>query len=252
MVSRCLNQENCRYNGEILKDLSLEILKDFFHLEFICPETEIGMPTPRPPIRIILEKGKADLIQPSTSKSFLEPMKSFTRRRLEHIQTIDGFFMKARSPSCGVYDTPRFKMKLGDEEHDQGAGVFSGLALEKFPHLPFIDEHRIKIKRYRDSFFTACFASAKLRHPSTNLRDFHQEYQLLYKFRDRTLISTLENLLLTGDRTSYQNLSLSILNQPENDVLREEWENECQEKSISKGDHHGLSRLLNPYPEALR
>ena len=43
----------CRYDGSVIPDAVVEALKP--HVEFlpVCPEVEIGLGVPRPPIRLI-------------------------------------------------------------------------------------------------------------------------------------------------------------------------------------------------------
>ena len=77
---------------------------------------------------------------------------------------IDGFLLKARSPSCGIIDTPHNlqppsnKLKLGQSE--LGQGLFTYIMIEKYKNVVFCDEDRFAKPIFRDWFLTSCFSSA--------------------------------------------------------------------------------------------
>ena len=53
-VSRCLMGESVRYDGGHRRSALLtESLAPWVELVPVCPEVEVGMGTPRPPIRLI-------------------------------------------------------------------------------------------------------------------------------------------------------------------------------------------------------
>ena len=51
VVSKCLEFDKCRYNGLSINDSIIRSLKDYVEFIPICPEVEIGLDTPRDPIR---------------------------------------------------------------------------------------------------------------------------------------------------------------------------------------------------------
>ena len=52
IISKCLNSEKCRYNGQSYDDKVISLLRKYVDLETVCPETGIGLKVPRNPIRI--------------------------------------------------------------------------------------------------------------------------------------------------------------------------------------------------------
>ena len=66
VISKCIGFDPCRYNGEIVQDKFVTRLEP--HVEFVCvcPEVEIGLGTPRAPVRIISSGYSFKLIQPSS------------------------------------------------------------------------------------------------------------------------------------------------------------------------------------------
>ena len=58
VVSKCLEFEACRYNGERISASFIERLVPHVRFRPVCPEVEIGLGTPRDPIRIYLQGEK--------------------------------------------------------------------------------------------------------------------------------------------------------------------------------------------------
>ncbi len=56
VISKCLEFENVRYDGGIISSVFVKKLMP--HVDFIpvCPEVEIGLGTPRDPLRIVSVK----------------------------------------------------------------------------------------------------------------------------------------------------------------------------------------------------
>ncbi len=104
VVSRCLLEERCRYDGEVISCAVVERLRQRFEWVPVCPEMEIGLPVPREPIDVVLVGEEHRLIQRSTGRDLTADMERFCRGFLETVGKVDGFVLKARSPSCGVGD----------------------------------------------------------------------------------------------------------------------------------------------------
>ncbi len=122
LVSRCLLQNNCRYDGGDNRCPALMNLctRGFFDVVTICPEMELGMPSPRPPIELVVIGGQVRLFSRSRSKDFTDAMSELVAARISEIGPIDLAIMKSKSPSCGNATTKRFTMagELLDREGD--------------------------------------------------------------------------------------------------------------------------------------
>lgn len=77
VVSKCLEFDACRYNGEMIPDVTIRNLQPFVTFIPVCPEVEIGLGTPRETIRIVEENGLNRLVQPSTREDVTEKWSSF-------------------------------------------------------------------------------------------------------------------------------------------------------------------------------
>ena len=102
VVSKCLEFDTCRYDGQMITNRYVDKLKNFIEFKPICPEVEIGMGTPRAPIRVIKEDDKMTIYQEETKKDFTQKMNNFSDSYLSKLNDVDGFILKSRSPSCGI------------------------------------------------------------------------------------------------------------------------------------------------------
>jgi uncharacterized protein YbgA (DUF1722 family)/uncharacterized protein YbbK (DUF523 family) len=164
VVSKCLEFDHCRYNGDMISSHVVAKLKK--HVDFlpVCPEVEIGLGVPRNPVRIVLDKGDHRLVQPSSGKDVTENMKSFCSGFLDSIEDVDGFILKFRSPSCGLKDV---KVYPSAGSHggavEKISGYFGGAVLEKYPFHPVEDEGRLRNARIKEHFLTKLFTFAAFR-----------------------------------------------------------------------------------------
>jgi uncharacterized protein YbgA (DUF1722 family)/uncharacterized protein YbbK (DUF523 family) len=184
VISKCLGFDRCRYNGEVIPDLFIDKLRD--HVEFItiCPEVEIGLGTPRAPIRIVEKSGELNLFQPDSGKYFTRPMIDFTDKYLSSLADIDGFILKNRSPSCGPADVKIFHGLEKSAGAYRGSGFFGGEVVNRFSQTAIEDEGRLKNFSIREHFLIKLFTLARFRQTRQKgdmgaLVKFHSEHKLL-------------------------------------------------------------------------
>ena len=53
VISRCIDFDACRYNGQVIRASLREELEPHIELRPICPELEIGLGVPRDPVRLV-------------------------------------------------------------------------------------------------------------------------------------------------------------------------------------------------------
>jgi uncharacterized protein YbgA (DUF1722 family)/uncharacterized protein YbbK (DUF523 family) len=163
VVSRCLGPDRCRSDGSAIDDLFVRRLARCAELVPVCPEAEIGLGTPRDPLRLAEVSGRVRLIQPASGKDVTAEMEAFTREFFESMggDKPDGFLFKNRSPSCGPADVA-VRRSLGKKAGTRrGSGLFGGEAAARFPCAPVADEGRLKSYALREHFLTAIFALAR-------------------------------------------------------------------------------------------
>jgi uncharacterized protein YbbK (DUF523 family) len=162
VVSRCIDFDACRYNGQVIRFSLREELEPHVDFAPVCPELEIGLGVPRDPIRILERNGRR-LVQPSTGRDLTGDMRRFSDRHLAAIGEVDGFILKSRSPSCGVHDARVHRDETSDEASALGPGMFAERVLDLFPHAAIEDEASLREPDARHRFLTAVFALAATR-----------------------------------------------------------------------------------------
>ncbi len=185
VVSKCLEFEACRYNGERISSSFIERLKPHVRFRPVCPEVEIGLGTPRDPIRIYLQDEQKALYQPSTCKHLTRKMNAFAEKFLGSLEEVDGFILKAKSPSCAIDDAKIFPTAASANHTALGAGLFAGAALERFGARAFVDEAGLNEPDARSTFLTkiftlAAFREVKIQGSMNGLVRYHAENKLLF------------------------------------------------------------------------
>ncbi|MBN1194111.1 MAG: DUF1722 domain-containing protein [Methanomicrobiaceae archaeon] len=184
VVSRCIEFDPCRWNGDMITSHIVARLKEFVDFIPVCPEVEVGLGVPRDTLRIVQSEGAEHLVQPATGRDISDEMARFAGSFLGTLFHVDGFILKNKSPSCGmkevrVYAGPDRGGSIGKTD-----GFFARSVLEMFPGIPVEDEGRLRNMRIRDHFLTRLYTFSEFRtvreSGSTDaLIRFHSENKLL-------------------------------------------------------------------------
>lgn len=204
-VSRCLGFEACRWDGAILRDDFVERLAAHTDLVTHCPEAEIGLGTPRAPVRIALRGGEPRLVQPESGRDLTDAMRAWSDATLATLGPIDGFILKSRSPSCGPRDVKHY----ADADPDamastKGAGLFAAEVLRRFGEGAVEDEGRLSNFVIRERFLIRVFAFAELRAARatgrmSTLVDFHARHKFLLMAARESAMRRLGNIVANRD-----------------------------------------------------
>jgi uncharacterized protein YbgA (DUF1722 family)/uncharacterized protein YbbK (DUF523 family) len=205
VLSRCLELDPVRYNGQVIPYEFVRELEPWVEFVPICPEVEIGLGVPRDPIRIVELDGEAHLLQPDTGRDVTEAMRSFSDEFLGSLGEVDGFLLKNRSPSCGITDVKIFQGLDKSASSTRGAGFFGGRVLELYPGLAIEDEGRLRNYTIREHFLTRLFALARFRElkKSLAMRDlvrFHAENKFLLMAYNQKEMRELGRVVANHDR----------------------------------------------------
>ncbi|MDD5557398.1 MAG: DUF1722 domain-containing protein [bacterium] len=162
--SRCIEFESCRWNGLRISSGAVKILRPLADFTTVCPEVEIGLGVPRPPVRVVRDRGGLRLLQDETGADLTDRMRSFADAFLDGLGEVDGFILKERSPSCGMKNVKVYP-GLGKTGplHARGAGFFGAAVIGRFPDTPVEDEGRLNNYGIREHFFTRLFTLARFR-----------------------------------------------------------------------------------------
>jgi uncharacterized protein YbgA (DUF1722 family)/uncharacterized protein YbbK (DUF523 family) len=175
-VSSCLLGEEVRFNGGHKRFRFLtDELAPFVEWVPYCPEVEIGLGTPREPIRLTAD---GRLVNRSDTADHTVAMAS-----LPVPAGLDGYVFKAKSPSCGVWGIPRYRPD-GSVADQAGRGLYAERVLARFPVLAAEEEGRLNDAGLREAFVERVFAAARLRSlldgpwESRDLVAFHARHKL--------------------------------------------------------------------------
>ena len=141
VVSRCLGFACCRYDGRCKPSPEVTELNGLVELVTVCPEVDIGMGVPRPPINLHKEGDAVRVKQESTGVDWTERLESYSRAFIAEHGCPDAFILKSRSPSCGLETTP---LRNGKEVIGLTSGVFAAFAKEHCKSSVFVDEEQLR------------------------------------------------------------------------------------------------------------
>ena len=211
VLSRCLELDQVRYDGERIAYGFVLELEPHVDLVPICPEVEIGLGVPRDPIRLVEEGGGIRLVQPSTGRDLTSEMETFADGFLGGATSVDGFLLKNRSPSCGIRDVRRYRPDGEPSSSGKGGGLFGEAVLDRFGHLAVEDEGRLRNSRIREHFLTKLFALAALREVEEagslrDLIDFHARYKFVLMAYSQKGLGGLDRLVAEGSRKPFAEL----------------------------------------------
>ena len=209
VVSKCLEFEACRYNGDVISDATVRNLQPFVTYIPVCPDVEIGFVIQRETIRIVEENGMKKLVQPTTKEDVTEKMQQFSDTFLSSLRHIDGFILKSRSPSCGTRDVKFYAGLEKAPARGKGAGVFGGAVLEKFSHIAVEEEGRLSNFIIREHFFTKLFTISYFKEikRNKNMKDlvsFQSDNKYLFMAYNQTKQKELGRIIANQEKLSLE------------------------------------------------
>jgi uncharacterized protein YbbK (DUF523 family)/uncharacterized protein YbgA (DUF1722 family) len=248
VVSKCLEFDACRYNGDVIYNDVIKKLIDYVDFVPVCPEVEIGLGTPRETIRIVKQGEEHLLLQPSTKRDVTKEMTSFSENYLAGVKETDGFILKTRSPSCGIKEVKVYASTEKGPAIGHASGLFGGKVTQLFSHLAVEEEGRLNNFTIRDRFYTKLFTLASFRRllpmGLDAVNDFHKKnYYLLMAYSKPTLkvmTRILKNVQENGEEKTIE-LYAKALHKLFNRAARND-SNRSVAKEIFNRFEHELSK----------
>lgn len=174
-----------------------------------CPEVEIGLGTPREPIRLTVD---GRLVNRSGTLDHTALMAA-----LPLPLGVDGYVFKAKSPSCGVWGIPRYRPD-GEASGAVGSGLYASRVMAAVPLLAVEDEGRLNDAGLREAFVERLFAAARLRAllsrewEPRDLVAFHARHKLQLLAHDPDRYRFLGRVVASGGAAcDYRELFLAAL-----------------------------------------
>lgn len=163
-ISSCLLGEQVRFDGGHKRDRFLtDELGKYVEWVPVCPEVEVGMGTPREPLQLVLAPGTTRMVTTSTGIDYTDRMNEWARERVDTLlrEDLDGYVLKSKSPSCGVWNV-KVARDDGTSAAD-GRGLFAAVLLERLPSLPVEEEGRLADPAVRANFMDRVLAYKRLK-----------------------------------------------------------------------------------------
>jgi uncharacterized protein YbgA (DUF1722 family)/uncharacterized protein YbbK (DUF523 family) len=162
-ISACLLGQPVRYDSGHKRDLfCVDLLGPLVDWVPLCPEVEVGMPIPRPSIRLVGPSEAPALIAERTGEDWTARMAAYAAGKVEQLARLglDGYVTKKDSPSCGLTRVRVYGTKGGPPRRD-GVGAFVAVLRPRLPLLPIEEEGRLHDPILRESFVERIFAHAR-------------------------------------------------------------------------------------------
>jgi uncharacterized protein YbgA (DUF1722 family)/uncharacterized protein YbbK (DUF523 family) len=212
-VSSCLLGSPVRFNGGHKRFRFLtDELDPYVDWVPYCPEVEIGLGTPREPIRLTVD---SRLVNRSGTADHTSAMAA-----LPLPVGVDGYVFKAKSPSCGIRAIPRYRGD-GEASGAYGRGLYAARVIAEYPLLAAEDEGRLNDAGLREAFVERVFAAARLRSllsgawEPRDLVAFHARHKLQLLAHDPARYRSAGRVVAAaGAASAYRELFLAAMATP--------------------------------------
>ena len=189
-VSACLMGHEVRFDGGHKRSgFVLGQCSEYFDLNPVCPEAELGLGIPRPTIQLRQFEAEVRLVySKQPENSITEEMQDYSEKRVKDLSHLHGFIFKKDSPSCGMERVPVFSDRTGMRERN-GTGMFAAEFMKQHPNVPVEEEGRLNDIKLRENFLERVYAYYrwtnldKAQNPLTAFREFHRDYRKLSSAR---------------------------------------------------------------------
>ncbi|MCG8706965.1 DUF1722 domain-containing protein [Brenneria sp. 4F2] len=186
-ISACLLGNPVRFDGGHKRlAFAVEQLSPYFDFEPVCPEMAVGLPVPRPALRLV-KNAEENIILCASNGSPLDvtaQMKGFSAEKVSQLQHLCGYIVCAKSPSCGM---ERVRVYDASQKNAQksGTGLFTQELMRQLPWLPVEEDGRLHDPGLKENFIERIYALHELHQlwrQGLNrgaLIAFHSRYKLL-------------------------------------------------------------------------
>jgi uncharacterized protein YbgA (DUF1722 family)/uncharacterized protein YbbK (DUF523 family) len=201
-ISSCLLGLKVRYDGGHAHDRYItETLGRYFTWITVCPEVEYGLPVPREAMHLAGIPQSPHIVTIRTGIDHTAGMLEWTDNTLSWLEheNLCGFIFKSKSPSSGITGVKIYSRD--GVPVAQGAGIFGGAFMRRFPLIPVIDEGRLHDPVLRENFIERVFVYHRwkeLKKQKMAIRDlihFHTDHKLLIMSHSSKHLSALGKLV---------------------------------------------------------
>ncbi len=222
-VSSCLLGNKVRFDsGHKYNNYINKTLGDYFELRPFCPEVNIGLKTPREPIRLISNPSESaeQQIQCVGTKTpelnVTDSLKQSATQQQNWIADLSGYIVKRDSPSCGM---ERVKLYRNGHPERSGIGIFTEQIMKNFPNLPIEEEGRLCDPRLRENFIARVFIYHRWKHLTKNnltwesLYQFHAQHKFILMSHHQIRAKKLGQLLASKQNNHIESVAEAYIDE---------------------------------------
>lgn len=186
-ISACLLGDNVRFDGGHKRcAFATDELSPFMRYVPACPEMAIGLPTPRPALRLTeMADGEVELcFSNGRGAPVTEEMQDYSVQRIASLHHLCGYIVCAKSPSCGM-ERVRVYQPDNNNNRKAGIGVFTRELMNQMPWLPVEEDGRLHDPVLRENFVERVYTLHEFNEmwrsglSRGKLIAFHSRYKLL-------------------------------------------------------------------------
>jgi uncharacterized protein YbgA (DUF1722 family)/uncharacterized protein YbbK (DUF523 family) len=263
-ISACVLGEKVRFDSGHKQ--SLFAIKELApHVEFIsvCPEVGMGMPVPRPTIRLVADGDRIALVETKDpSKDHTQAMISYSKAKVESLSQLDlcGYIVCAKSPTCGM---ERVKVYSDSYAEKSGVGLYTQQLIDQMPWLPIEEDGRLNDPVLKENFVTRMFAlhdfyqSMGGEPTAGKIVSFHSRYKLTLMAHHPASYKSLGQLVASvkeyDEQAFYQRYRLAFMQAVTYPATRKNNTNVLMhvqgyfKRSLTKEQKAELSRVIDEY-----
>lgn len=159
-------------------------LSPYFDFISVCPEVGVGMPVPRPTIRLVSNEERVALVETKNPENdHTDNMLTYSANKVDELQSeqLCGYIVCAKSPTCGM---ERVKVYSKNSAAKEGVGLYTQTLMQKMPWLPVEEDGRLNDPVLKENFITRVFClndfydSMDGEPTRGKIIDFHSRYKL--------------------------------------------------------------------------
>ncbi|WP_394143738.1 YbgA family protein [Vibrio atypicus] len=157
-VSACVVGEQVRFDsGHKQSKFVVKELSPYFEFVSVCPEVGMGMPVPRPTIRLMSNEERIELVETKqNSIRHTDAMLEYSRSKVEQLsgEELCGYIVCAKSPTCGM---ERVKVYTEKGAENIGIGLYTAELMKQMPWLPIEEDGRLNDPVLKENFITRIY-----------------------------------------------------------------------------------------------
>jgi uncharacterized protein YbbK (DUF523 family)/uncharacterized protein YbgA (DUF1722 family) len=214
-VSACLLGQKVRFDGgHKLDNWIANTLKSEVDFHMICPEVEMNLGIPRPPVQLQQIDNQIRMISKKDHFDHTENAIGTAQRLILNLPQLSGFILMKKSPSCGFE-----RVKIHNENGEllpgvQGLGLFAAELKKSYPFLPIIDSGRIQDAGHRENFLRMIFIYHRFQNIMFNLssfQEFHQTHKFIFMEYHQDLMRRLGKIAANTTKANFSEKYLEYL-----------------------------------------